>query len=153
MNKNAESVADMLKAHPRSISPPLFSVLSHANNPTVKQVFYPKYSPTRPFYDHCRCPNGGYGGLLSVTFFTIEDAIEFFDTLDVAKGPSLGTNFTLASPYTLLAHYGELEWARGYGVEENLVRISVGLEETAELVGVVRKALEAVEPIGWSAGV
>lgn len=88
-----------------------------------------------------------------MTFFTIEDAIEFFDTLDVAKGPSLGTNFTLASPYTLLAHYGELEWARGYGVEENLVRISVGLEETAELVGVVRKALEAVEPIGWSAGV
>ncbi len=29
----------------------------------------------------------------------------------VAKGPGFGTNFTLACPYTLLAHYTELEWA------------------------------------------
>jgi cystathionine gamma-synthase len=29
----------------------------------------------------------------------------FFDALDTHKGPSLGTNFTLACPYTLLAHY------------------------------------------------
>lgn len=31
--------------------------------------------------------------------------------LQVAKGPGFGTNFTLACPYTLLAHYTELEWA------------------------------------------
>ena len=52
----------------------------------------------------------------------------FFDALAVAKGPSLGTNFTLACPYTLLAHYLETEWAETFGVEKELVRVSVGLE-------------------------
>ncbi|RPB03758.1 PLP-dependent transferase [Choiromyces venosus 120613-1] len=127
INKNAEAVADLLKSHPR-----------------IKQVYHPKYSPTRPFYDNCRSPSGGYGGLLSVTFYTIQDAIEFFDTLEISKGPSLGTNFTLASPYTLLAHYGELDWAAGYGVEDNLVRVSVGLEETGELVERFKTALKAL---------
>jgi cystathionine gamma-synthase len=76
----------------------------------VKQVNYPKTSPTRALYDKCRNPNGGYGGLLSATFYTKEDAIAFFDNLDTVKGPSLGTNFTLSSPYVILAHYGELDW-------------------------------------------
>jgi len=127
INKNAEAIADILKSHPR-----------------IKQVYYPKYSPTRPFYDNCRRPSGGYGGLLSVTFYTTRDAIESFDALEISKGPSLGTNFTLASPYTLLAHYGELEWAAGYGVEDSLVRVSVGLEETGELVETFRRALKAL---------
>jgi cystathionine gamma-synthase len=61
----------------------------------VKTIYYPKYSPTRPFYDQYRSLNGGYGGLLSATFFSTEDAVTFFDALDTAKGPSLGTNFTL----------------------------------------------------------
>jgi cystathionine gamma-synthase len=57
----------------------------------------------------------------------------------------LGTNFTLTSPYTILAHYAELEWAAQFGVERGLVRISVGLEETERIVGVFKSALEAVE--------
>lgn len=77
---------------------------------TVKQVNYPKISPSRVFYDRCRNSNGGYGGLLSATFYSRADAIAFFDNLDTVKGPSLGTNFTLSSPYVILAHYGELDW-------------------------------------------
>jgi cystathionine gamma-synthase len=61
----------------------------------VKDVYYPKCNPDRPFYDACRTENGGYGGLLSITFHELADAITFFDTIEVAKGPSLGTNFTL----------------------------------------------------------
>lgn len=83
-----------------------------ADNVSVKQVNYPKYGPAREFYDHCRTPNGGYGGLLSATFHKPADAIVFLDNLDTAKGPSLGTNFTLSSPYTILAHYTELDWVR-----------------------------------------
>ncbi|KAH0613779.1 uncharacterized protein H6S33_005665 [Morchella sextelata] len=107
----------------------------------MKEVYYPKYSPTKPYYDNCRCENGGYGGLLSVIFYSREDAIAVFDTMEVSKGPSLGTNFTLASPYTLLAHYGELDWAAQFGVASDLIRISVGLEETEELVDVLNRAL------------
>ena len=61
----------------------------------VKEVYYPKYSETRKFYDQCRNADKGYGGLLSVTFRTTKQAVTFFDELETAKGPSLGTNFTL----------------------------------------------------------
>jgi len=126
MNQNAEAVCDTLKP-----------------SPIVKEVYYPKYSPTRVNYDYCRNPNGGYGGLLSVTFNTTAQAVTFFDKLETAKGPSLGTNFTLSSPYVILAHYGELEWAARFGIEADLIRISVGLEDATDLRAKVERALAA----------
>lgn len=144
INKNAETVSDLLRQHPRG-TPPYCTSSHHITNLSlVKEVYYPKYSPTRDNYDACRCSTGGYGGLLSVTFHTTEDAIEVFDRLETAKGPSLGTNFTLCCPYTLLAHYGELEWAAQFGVDGDLIRISVGLEETEELVAVFQRALSVL---------
>jgi cystathionine gamma-synthase len=78
--------------------------------------------------------------------FTSEVASRvFFDTLECAKGPSLGTNFTLASPYALLAHYYELDWAAQYGVEKDLVRVSVGLEDYEPLRKAFESALDAAE--------
>jgi len=127
VNQNAEVIADILRAHPR-----------------VKQVNYPKYSESKHFYDVCRLPDGGYGGLLSATFHNIEDAQIFYDHLNTQKGPSLGTNFTLSSPFVLLAHYSELEWAAQYGCEESLVRFSVGLEDAEKLKEVFEFALTAM---------
>ena len=110
----------------------------------VKRVYYPKYNESRPNYDMCRRPNGGYGGLLSVVFNKPKDAMAFFDALDTAKGPSLGTNFTLTCPYILLAHYQEQEWAAAYGADPSLIRVSVGLERPDELKVRFSKALEAI---------
>lgn len=110
----------------------------------VKAVYYPKFNASRPFYDHCRNPNGGYGGLLSATFHSTAEAVKFFDHLETAKGPSLGTNFTISCPYVMLAHYGELEWVAQFGVEADLVRISVGLEDSQELVSKCERALAAI---------
>ena len=128
INTNAEAIATKLKSCP-----------------FVKCVYYPKYSPSRPNYDACRNPNGGYGGLLSVTFQHPEQAVLFFDALECQKGPSLGTNFTLACPYTVLAHYTEMDWTAQWGVEPDLVRLSVGLEEPDDLTGRVDRALKAAE--------
>ena len=44
--------------------------------------------------------------------WTLSLEAAFFDALEVQKGPSLGTNFTLACPYTVLAHY-MVPWAEG----------------------------------------
>ncbi|KAI9728445.1 MAG: hypothetical protein M1828_003846 [Chrysothrix sp. TS-e1954] len=110
----------------------------------IKKVFYPKVNDTRQFYDARKTHNGGYGGLLSVSFWHEEDAIKFYDAFQSEKGPSLGTNFTLASPYTLLAHFHELSWAAEFGIEAALVRFSVGLEETSKLIEMFEKALELV---------
>ena len=57
-----------------------------------------------------------------------------FDRLEVSKGPSLGTVFTLACPFTLLAHYTELEWAESCGVSRHLIRISVGIEDVQDIL-------------------
>lgn len=127
VNHNAEVIADILGAHP-----------------SVKQVNYPKHSESRHLYDAYKLPDGGYGGLLSATFHDVEDAKIFYDHLDTQKGPSLGTNFTLSSPFVLLAHYGELDWAAKYGCEVSLVRFSVGLEETEKLKAAFDAALAAI---------
>ncbi|SJX64314.1 probable STR2-Cystathionine gamma-synthase [Sporisorium reilianum f. sp. reilianum] len=118
----------------------------------VKQLFYPKYQ-TRENYDVARrskaftplgaMEEGGYGGLFSVTFYSDAASQAFYDALQCAKGPSLGTNLTLACPYTILAHYAELEWAAQFGVERGLVRVSVGLEDEAFLLRMFADSLKA----------
>jgi cystathionine gamma-synthase len=128
INANAEAICDVLRA-----------------SPLVKSVFYPKFNESRPNYEACKLPAGGWGGLLSVVFRGKHQAVAFYDAVDTAKGPSLGTNFTLTSPYVLLAHYQELDWAEGYGVERDLIRISVGLEETEHIVNVFKSALKVAE--------
>lgn len=63
--------------------------------PKVEHVHYPMHNACRSNYEMFRKPNGGYGGLLSVTFSEPDLAKTFFDTIETQKGPSLGTNFTL----------------------------------------------------------
>ena len=53
-----------------------------------------------------------------------KDFSMYFSASKVPLG--LATNFTLACPYTILAHYGELDWEAGFSVEAGLVRVSLG---------------------------
>ncbi|KAI0798356.1 pyridoxal phosphate-dependent transferase [Xylaria sp. FL0064] len=128
INANAEVICSVLEAHP-----------------LVTKVYYPRCNDSRPNYEACRLPKGGYGGLLSCSLKTKAHAVAFHDALETAKGPSLGTNFTLTSPYVILAHYHELDWAASFGVDPNLIRISVGLE--SNLGEIFAKALKAAESV------
>ncbi|KAF3309512.1 hypothetical protein TWF173_010791 [Orbilia oligospora] len=125
INQNAEALAELFLKWPT----------------IIKRVYYPKHDESRAYYDDCKYTDGGYGGLLSITFHSTELAIRFYDTIKTAKGPSLGTNFTLTSPYALLAHYKELNWIAQYGVESHLIRISVGLEGKTTLLYMFEQAL------------
>lgn len=112
-----------------------------ASHGAVKQIHYPKGRDVNN-YDRAKRADGGYGPLFSLeTAGGLEAAKTFYNTLRVSKGPSLGTNFTLACPYMLLAHYKELEWAERLGVPRHLVRVSVGLEEPGDLVERFKEAL------------
>lgn len=148
INENTEALCDFLRSRSLAASPPN----APSASTVIKEVYYPKWQ-TRENYDACRRLSGdrpypsGFSGLFSVTFTTIAASRTFFDNLDCAKGPSLGTNFTLACPYTILAHYAELDWAEAYGVETGLVRVSVGLEERDELLEKFKVALEKAEQI------
>lgn len=124
INRTAEALADFLHAHPK-----------------VADVYYPKYQ-TPEAYNAFRRPDGGYSGLLSVVLKDpAETAPRFYDALKVCKGPNLGTSYSLVCPFTILAHYHELDFAESCGVSRYLIRVSVGLEEPEDLVGRFEEAL------------
>ncbi len=123
-NVNGELVADYLHEHP-----------------AVGRVWYPKYN-TPHEYNLIRRENSGYGGLVSFTLKQPRKMPKVYDALELCKGPSLGTEFTLASPYTMLAHYFELDWAEACGVSPNLLRLSVGIEDGEVIIGALARALD-----------
>jgi cystathionine gamma-synthase len=140
INTRTEAVCDLLRVRSRA---------GGCAGAAVVDVLYPKWAH-RALYDACRvrapgAAEGGFGGLFSLTFGSLAASRAFFDALPCHKGPSLGTNFTLACPYTVLAHFAEMDWAAKFGVEEGLVRVSVGLEPTQTLLDGFTAALEAAE--------
>jgi len=121
MNANAEALIAFLSTHP-----------------AVEQVWYPA-SPA--VFGRMARPRGGRGCLFSFLLKDEAAAAGFYDRIHLSKGPSLGTNFSLCCPYTLLAHYQELEWAAACGVPRHLLRVSAGLEDPADLIGRFAAAL------------
>lgn len=111
-------------------------------HPAVEQVWYPKWQCAE-YYEAVRRPDGGWSNLISfLTRDAARTAPRVYDALEICKGPTLGTVFTLACPFTLLAHYGELDWAESCGVSRHLIRVSVGIEEPEALWARFARALE-----------
>jgi cystathionine gamma-synthase len=127
INQTAERLCDSLQTHP-----------------AVERIDYPKYRTPENYRAHQR-PGGGYGGLFSILLRNAEtNAPAFFDALGIAKGPNLGTNFSLCCPYTILAHFTELDFVERCGISRYLLRVSVGLEEPDRLIAEFQKALSAL---------
>lgn len=109
----------------------------------VERVWYPRWEFNEA-YEAVRRPNGGWGALITFLPRQAESrAARIYDALEICKGPSLGTTFSLACPFTYLAHYCELEWAKSCGVSPHLIRLSIGLEEPNELWRRIDRALNA----------
>ncbi|MBJ7424966.1 MAG: PLP-dependent transferase [Akkermansiaceae bacterium] len=111
-----------------------------AKHPAIAEVWHPSLTHTA-HYDAVMRRGGGYGGLLSFVLKNPKKTPKVYDTLRLCKGPSFGTPFTLVCPYTLLAHYHELEWAEGCGVSTNLLRVSCGLEPLETILAAFEEAL------------
>jgi cystathionine gamma-synthase len=110
-------------------------------HPAVERVWYPKWEFSEA-YEAVRRADGGWGAL--ITFLPKHADTRspgIYDRMALCKGPSLGTVFTLVCPFTLLAHYTELEWAESCGVSRHLIRVSVGLEDPEDLWQRLERAL------------
>lgn len=128
-NKNAYQLAEFLR-----------------QQDLVDSVFYPAKHDSN--YSRLQNPKAGFGGLMSIVLKNPKQTTAlFYDTLKVNKGPNLGTRFTLCCPFTMLAHYNELDFAESCGVSPWLLRISVGLEEPDELIRRFADALNAVKAV------
>lgn len=104
-----------------------------AAHPAIEHVWYPGLNPS-PVYEQLRKPQGGYGAVLSfLPHHAAQKTPRIFENLQVSRGISLGTNYSLVCPYVQLAHYHELAWAKECGIDPLLLRVAVGTEPWEEL--------------------
>ena len=104
----------------------------------IDKVYHCMNEENKENYSKLMKDESSYAGILSVTFN--KDYRSIYDKLNFAKGPSLGTEFTLLMPYTYLAHYDLIltkegnEFLEEISLPINLVRISVGIEPIEEII-------------------
>ncbi|THC92701.1 hypothetical protein EYZ11_007808 [Aspergillus tanneri] len=127
-NQNTLPLVDLLQSHP-----------------SISQVNHPSIGETAHLYRSFMRKDGGYGNVLSIIFRDPRSAEHFYNVLEVCKGSSFGTNFTLAIPYVQLANYWDREKVPKYGVPQHIIRLSVGLENVEDITNAVATALKEVE--------
>lgn len=127
-NASGQAIAEMLEQHPR-----------------VEKVFYPGL-PSHRDHDIARRTMRGYGGLIT---FLVKDADlratgDVVDAMQIARiAPSLGAVETLIEqPQVMSYHDCRPEDRHRWGITENMIRISCGIENTEDLIADLRQALE-----------
>ncbi|WP_301100487.1 cystathionine gamma-synthase family protein [Propionivibrio sp.] len=122
---NARALAALLSAHPH-----------------VKVVHYPGL-PTHPQHEFARAWFRNFGALLSFELSEEINPFDFLDRLSIAViSSNLGDNRTLVIPvaHTIFWEMGAERRAE-MGIAESLIRVSVGIEDEADLIGDFKQAL------------
>ena len=125
-NANGMAVAARLEQHPK-----------------IARVYYPGL-PSHPDHDVAKRQMTGFGGMVTIDVKGGQDAaFRAFDRFKVIKrAASLGGVESICSLPTLTSHTGlsdaELEKA---GVSRGMIRISIGLEDAADLIEDLEQAL------------
>jgi cystathionine gamma-synthase len=138
LERQARSFPERMRQHNRN---GLLLAERLRHHPQVERVWYPRWEFSEA-YEAVRRPQGGWSSLITFLPKHAESrAARVYDALPLCKGPSLGTQFTLVCPFTMIAHYTELDWAESCGVSRYLIRISAGLEDPEELWQKIDQAL------------
>jgi O-acetylhomoserine (thiol)-lyase len=113
-----------------------------AAQPRVRAVHYPGLA-SHPQHERARTLFRGYGALLSFELAADVDPFAFLNRLEVVVlSSNLGDNRTLAIPVaqTIFWEMGR-ERREAMGIAESLIRVSVGIEDEADLVADFAQAL------------
>lgn len=121
---NAMAIAEYLEDHSR-----------------IKQVFYPGL-PSHSGYEIAKRQMDGYGGVVS--FKLDGDVAKFLKNLEIIYlAESLGGTDSLIEHATTMSHAAMSEEARRQaGITDDLIRLSVGLEDVDDLIEDLDKALK-----------
>ncbi len=127
-NENGQAVAEFLSSHPR-----------------VEKVLYPGL-PSHPYHEVARRTMRGFGGLIT---FLVRDAdwravARIVDAVRLPRiGPSLGgVESLIEQPLVMSYHEFSPEDRRRYGITDNMIRLSCGIENTQDLIQDLQQALE-----------
>lgn len=115
------------------------------NHPKIKKVFYPGLE-SHPYHEIAkRQMPKGYGGMVSFIFESgkKQEAIKFLENLKVfTLAESLGGVESLANHPALMTHASIPEDKRAeLGISDDLVRLSVGIEDIDDLLADLEQAL------------
>jgi cystathionine gamma-synthase len=126
-NENGLAVAEFLESHPR-----------------VDKVLYPGL-PSHDYHDIARETMRGYGGLLT---FLIKDAdwratADIVDRVQIPRiAPSLGGVESLIEQPLVISYYEcTPEERQAYGIPDNMIRLSCGIEDSQDLIDDLSQAL------------
>lgn len=107
------------------------------NHPLVERVYYPGLA-SHPFHEIAKKQMSGFGGMVTFTFKSgkKEDAIKFLENLKVfTLAESLGGVESLVNHPALMTHASIPEDKRKeVGISDDLVRLSVGIEDIEDLL-------------------
>jgi cystathionine gamma-synthase len=128
-NENGMMVAEFLAAHPR-----------------VERVYYPGL-PSHPYYDVARKTMRGFGGLVT---FLVKDAdwratADIVDAVKIPRiAPSLGGVESLIEQPLVMSYYQQTPEARQqFGIPDNMIRLSCGIESADDLIADLSQALDS----------
>ena len=126
--ENGSKVADFLLTHPR-----------------IERVYYAGL-PSHPYHEIAKKQmTGGFSGMVTFTFKSgkKEDAIAFLEKIKVfTLAESLGGVESLANHPALMTHASIPEEKRKeIGITDDLVRLSVGIEDVEDLIEDLKQAL------------
>lgn len=116
-----------------------------AEQPHVTEVFYPGLEQHPDHAIAARQMIGGFGGMVS---FLVEGGLDecarFIDACRLPTvGPSMGGVESLIEQTALMSFYElSTEERLAIGIRDNLVRLSVGIESTEDLIVDLRQALD-----------
>jgi cystathionine gamma-synthase len=116
-----------------------------AEHPRVERVYYPGLE-THPFYEVARRTMRGFGGLVT---FLLKDA-DWRQTADVVDAvripriaPSLGGVESLIEQPLIMSYFEcSPEERQQFGIPDNMIRLSCGIENTEDLIADLSQALD-----------
>ena len=127
-NENAQKLAEYLSGHSE-----------------VKQVYYPGLKD-HPQYELAKSQMHGFGGMLSFELKNAQMTPDFQKALKLIKSSMslAGVESTLLSPAKTSHALLTEEERQQQGITNGLIRFSVGIEETEDLIADLEQALRAI---------
>jgi cystathionine gamma-synthase len=128
-NENGQQVAEFLAGHPR-----------------VERVYYPGL-PSHPYHEIARKTMRGYGGLVT---FLVKNAdwratADIVDAVTIPRiAPSLGGVESLIEQPLVMSYFQMTpEDRKRFGIHDNMIRMSCGIEDAADLIADLEQALNS----------
>lgn len=125
-NENTKKVAEFLRNHPK-----------------VKKVYYIGF-PDHKDYAVTTKQSSGFGGMLSFEVDTKETALRVIDKVDliIFAGSLGGCESLLTYPMIVTHHEVPVEEREKLGINDRMLRLSVGIENAEDIIEDLRQALE-----------